>query len=115
MPDDISTSRALIDVALETLQQEILADLPAEKRYAGAMTANALAIASRRLTGQNPARDLLAYVGGEPGADEETLARAIRNGGISDTSHPDLLPRLMEMLEAELRQTNPRFLANRKG
>lgn len=115
MPKDTSTSRALIDIALETFQQEILTDLPPEKRYAGAMTANALAIASRRLTGQNPARDLLAYVGGGPGTDAETVAKAIRNGSVSDASHPDLLPRLMEMLEAELHQTNPRFLASRKG
>lgn len=115
MSEDMSTARALIDIALETFQQEILTDLPPEKRYAGAMTANALAIASRRLTGQNPARDLLAYVGSRSGTDVETLAKAIRNGSISDASHPELLPRLMEMLEAELRQTNPRFLASRKG
>lgn len=115
MRDDISTVRALIDVALETLQEEILTDLPPEKRYAGAMTANALAIASRSLAGQKSAQDLLAYVGSGPVEDVDALAKAIRNGSISDASHPDLLPRLKEMLEAELRQTNPRFLASRKG
>jgi len=115
MSEDLSTVRALLDTALETLQQEILTDLPADKRYAGAMTANALAIASRHLKGENPAQDLLAYIGSEPGTDVDALAKAIRNGRVSDASHPELLPRLIDMLEAELRQTNPRFLANRKS
>ncbi len=115
MSEDISTVRALLDVALETLQQEILTDLPAEKRYAGAMAVNALAIASRRLASEEPAQDLLGYIGRERGTDVEALAKSIRDGSISDASHPELLPRLIAMLEAELRQTNPRFLASRKS
>lgn len=115
MADPTDTPRALLAIAAETFREEILADLPKDKRYAGAMTANALAIAERMLAAGDPMQALCEALGNAYGGNAEDLARAIRNRKITDASHPDLRTLLHQALTEELQQTNPRFLANREG
>lgn len=115
MADRSETARALIEIALTTFRDEILTDLSTTKRYQGAMTANALAIAARALAGDAPADKLLAGLGGDAPADLDDLVAAIREGRIGDASHPGLRAALIDYLRAELATTNPRFLASRQG
>ena len=71
-------TRDLIDTALATYRAEILPDLPPEKRYVGAMIANAAEIARRRVTSDDPARMLLHFAYGREASDLGRLARDIR-------------------------------------
>lgn len=115
MADPTDTPRALLAIAAETFREEILSDLPKDKRYAGAMTANALAIAERMLAADDPLKDLCDTLGEASGGNARALAGAIRSRTVTDSSHPELRALLQKALTAELRQTNPRFLANREG
>jgi hypothetical protein len=85
----------LIAIARQTLLDTLLPALPADKRYAGLMIANALAIAGRQLA--EPAiddRTTVAMAMPElatdvPGADAlEALVQAIRSGRFDDDPAP---------------------------
>ena len=105
-------ARALLDIALKTYRDEVQPAFPAERRYTGAMIANALGIAERQLEHADPGAALAEALGSDSPAD---LAAAIRSGDISDASHPDLLKTLLTHVRAELAISNPRFLARREG
>jgi hypothetical protein len=78
---------SLIAIARQTLLDTLLPELPAEKRYAGLMVANALAIAGRQL-GTPPMDDSAAVRLALPelppdttaGDAQESLVQAIRAG-----------------------------------
>ena len=105
----------LIALAGELLRDEVAASLPPEKRYAAAMIANALEIARRGIVsdGDSAAWTLLDRIYDEGEGTLDQLARDIRSGEVDTDAHPDLRDRLRDIVVAELRVTNPRFLASR--
>ncbi|HRD75729.1 MAG TPA: DUF6285 domain-containing protein [Hyphomicrobiaceae bacterium] len=105
----------LIALASEMLRDEIVPVLPAGQRYAAAMIANALEIARRGITGdtESAAWALLDQIYDEGEGTLDQLARDIRSGEIDTDTNPDLAARLKAIVQAELRVTNPRFLASR--
>ena len=106
---------ALLGLAAETLKAEIMTALPAEKRYAAAMIANALEVAAREIAGEAEAAQfaLLDAVYEDGDGTLKRLAGDIRSGAVNDRSHPDLRARLKAQLIAELAVRNPRFLKSR--
>jgi hypothetical protein len=112
MSDAMKQAEALVSIALDTYAEEIAPELPSAKRYAGAMVANALGIAQRRLNNPDPGDALVESVGA---ISLEALAGALRSGKLSTASHPDLADKLLIYLEAELAITNPKFLVRRKS
>ena len=108
-------AEALLDLAIETLKAEISPALPADKRYAAAMVANALEIARRDVATADDAQDLVLldaiYEDGD--GTLKQLAADIRKGEIGEDKHPDLRIRLRNHLVAELKIRNPRFLKSR--
>ncbi len=111
MSEQIKQAEALVAIALETYAEEIVPELTSSKRYTGAMVANALGIAKRRLSHPDPADALIESLGAE---NIEALAGALRSGKISSASHPGLADYLLKYLEAELVIINPKFLERRK-
>ncbi|MDH3579890.1 MAG: DUF6285 domain-containing protein [Hyphomicrobiales bacterium] len=111
MADRMEKAQALLDVALSTYAQEILPGLPGDQRYTGAMIANALGIAQRRLTNPDPAQSLLDRLDCDT---QEALAKAIREGAVSDATHDGLAATLLDYVEQELEITSPRFLKRRQ-
>ncbi len=111
MSEQIKQAEALVSIALETYTQEIVPELTSSKRYTGAMVANALVIAKRRLSHPDPGDALLESLGA---TSLMALATALRSGKISSASHPGLADELLEYLESELAITNPKFLERRK-
>ena len=111
MSETTKQAEVLVSIALETYTEEITPELPPAKRYTGAMVANALGIAQRRLYSPDPSDALVESVGVES---LTALAGALREGKISTASHPDIADRLLKYLEAELAITNPKFLERRK-
>ncbi len=112
MNDQVSMARALIDIATETFVEEVMPNLPAEKRYTAAMTANAFSIARRRLSHPDPGASLLISLGVDK---LDALASALRTGETVNTPEKQLRQNLLTYLEAELAITNPRFLGRRTG
>ncbi len=112
MSASMKQAGALVSIALDTYAQEIAPELPPAKRYAGAMVANALGIAKRRLNHPDPGDVLVESLGADS---LKALAGALRAGKISSASHRDLADKLLVYLEAELAITNPKFLERRKG
>lgn len=111
MSEIIKQAEALVSIALDTYAEEIAPKLPSSKRYAGAMVANALGIAQRRLANTDPGEPLVE------GLDAESLAAlavALRSSKVTTASHPDLEKKLLDYLEAELAITNPKFLERRR-
>ncbi|MGI9384654.1 MAG: DUF6285 domain-containing protein [Methyloligellaceae bacterium] len=106
-------AKALLSLALRTYQYELQPDLPADKRYAAAMTGNAMGIALRALQHPAPETRLLERIGGDDARDLAALARALRTGDISDTTHGALRDALVDHVTAELAITNPHFLKRR--
>jgi hypothetical protein len=106
---------ALLGLAIEMLKSEIQPALPADKRYAAAMLANALEIAMRAVAVEEDAPTLAVldhfYEDGDGTA--EQLARDIREGRITDATHGDLGRRLRALVVGELKVRNPRLLAAR--
>lgn len=107
---------ALIGLSIDTLRAELQEALPPERRYAAAMIANALEIARREIADE--AREAAtwalldkAYEEGE--ASLAALARDIRSGEIDDDAVAGLRALLRNLLIAELKVANPRFLASR--
>jgi hypothetical protein len=110
-------ARALIELAIITLRQELAPALPSDKRYAAAMVANALEIAHREVMADGDAArwELLDAVYDEGEGTLRQLASDIRDGSLGEAGLPDLGKRLMQLLEAELRITNPGFLSSGKS
>jgi hypothetical protein len=112
MADGTQKAAALLEIALAAFRDEIQPGLEKDKRYTGAMVANALGIAERRLTHDDPEAALVERFGAESLA---ALARSIRSCDISGASYPALAQELLDHLRADLAITNPRFLARREG
>ena len=106
---------ALLDLATEMLRSEVLPALSAEQRYAGAMIANALEIARRGLPGETEAAEwaLLDGLYDEGEGSLRQLALDIRAGSLPEGKIAGLADDLRKLLIAELRVTNPKFLASR--
>ena len=108
-------AEALLDLAIETLKAEINPALPADKRYAAAMIANALEIARREVEAAEDGQEFVLldafYEDGD--GTLKQLASDIRKGEIGEDKHPDLRQRLRTHLIAELKIRNPRFLKSR--
>ncbi len=106
---------ALIGLAIETLKNEINPALPADKRYAAAMVANALEIARREIESAEDAAELALldafYEDGDGTLGQ--LAKDLRANEFSDKTHPDIVERLAAHLVAELKVRNPRALKGR--
>lgn len=105
----------LIEVALEALKRDVLADASPEKRYAGAMIASALETARREISwdGETVQWTLLDKLYDDGEGTLEQLARDIRAGKIDETKHPGLGQQLRQLVIDRLRITNPRFLESR--
>ena len=108
-------AETLIELAIETLRNELAASLPAGKRYTAAMVANALEIARREILidGEGVQWKLLDQIYDDGEGSPKELAADIRSGRIDDMSHPDLAERLTGLVVAELEVRNPRFLKAR--
>jgi hypothetical protein len=108
-------AETLIQLASDILRDDIAPALPPDKRYAMAMAMNALAIARRDILtdGETPLWDLLDTVYPDGDGSAAKLAQDIRNGDIQPDQPPDLLDQLKQILIAELRVKNPRFLKQR--
>lgn len=108
---------ALLALAIETLRNELMPALPAEKRYAAAMVANALEIAARDIAVQEEAAELalLDAVYEDGDGTMAQLAADIRRGTVDEKAQKDLRQRLAAHLAAELRVRNPRHLASRSA
>lgn len=110
-------AEALLDLVAEVLREEIAPVLPAEKRYAAAMMANALDIARREILGEAEVAEfqLLDAVYDDGDGTMARLAKDIRSGTVTATTHPDLVRLLRAELIAELKVRNPKALAGRHG
>ena len=116
MTDKRIDAGALIGLSIDTLRADLAESLPPEKRYAAAMIANALDIARREIGDE--ARETAtwalldkAYEEGEGSL--AALSRDIRAGEIDDDAVAGLRGLLRNLLVAELKIANPRFLASR--
>jgi hypothetical protein len=109
------SAETLIALAVESLKAEIVPDLPADKRYAAAMIASALDIARREITtaDEGPLWAILDQVYDDGDGTPQQLATDIRAGKISEKTHPGLRDKLRNLLIAELKVKNPRFLRSR--
>jgi len=108
-------AETLIQLALDTLNAEIRPTLAKDQRYAMAMTVNALEVARREILtdGETPLWELLDFVYPEGDGTARQLASDIRAGDVTDGKPPDLGDQLKQVLIAELRVRNPRFLRSR--
>ena len=109
------SAETLIALAAETLKAEIVPGLSSEKRYAAAMVANALDIARREITtaDEGPLWAILDTAYDDGDGTPQQLAADIRAGSISEATHPGLGVKLRNVLIAELKVRNPRFLRAR--
>ena len=109
------SAETLIALAAETLKAEIVPGLSPEKRYAAAMIANALDIARREITTADdaPLWAILDTAYDDGDGTPAQLAVDIRAGKITEVTHPGLGAKLRNVLIAELKVRNPRFLRSR--
>lgn len=109
------SAETLIQLVVETLRQDIQPTLAKEQRYAMAMALNALEIARRDILadGETPLWDLLDTVYPDGDGTAQQLATDIRSGAVAPDQPPDLQDQLKQILIAELRVRNPRFLKSR--
>jgi len=119
MTEDTPAGEALLEAARRLLLDELLALLPAERRYDGLMIANAMAIAGRELrdagAGSEAAAQRLSAFYQDATAAPEALARRlvadIRAGRFDDGPARE---RLVQLLRADLRDrlaiSNPKAL-----
>lgn len=106
------TADTLLDLAVAMLREELAPSLPADKRYAAAMVANAIEIARREIATdvEAPAWALLDELY-EPGeGNPRQLSKDIRTGTVSEAANPGLGRSLLGILDAELAIKNPRFV-----
>lgn len=120
----------LIDVARETLLEQVLPELEGDARYQALMIANALAIARRELASGDAAapaelgslRGLyeLEAGAGEPRDEalarlEARLARDLRRGVLDGGPQYAVRRWLRARIESRLAISNPKLLARRRG
>ncbi len=114
MAEGNELARQLLEIAAKTYRAEILSEISGPKRYTGAMIGNAVDIAERALERADPATALLVEVFGDEADqmanDLSGLAKAIRSGEISDSTHDGLRRALNDYVTAKLEISNPRFL-----
>ncbi len=121
MTEDRPDGAALLEAARRLLLEELIALLPAERRYDGLMIANAMAIAARELrdagtSAAAAARRLAAFYAAtaEDGAGEalsRRLAADIRAGRFDDgPARERLVALLREGLRDRLAIANPKML-----
>lgn len=105
------SAETLIEIALESLRRDILADASPDKRYAGAMVASALEIARRGIMSdaESVRWALLDAMYDDGEGSLERLARDIRAGKFARTEL-ELAERLRQLVIDELKISNPRFL-----
>ncbi len=128
---DRPTAAELLDIARETLLNDILPALPEERRLDALIVANVMAIAGREAeAGDDVLRHelarLLALYGGEPpaagGRDERAalvarltrrLAADLRSGAFDGDGErlDQVRAHLLETTRQKLRVNNPRYLA----
>ncbi len=115
MTEAVMQPAALLSIAIETFRSEILAALPPDRRYAGAMIANALEAAQRGLEAPTAerVRQLLDPIYGAGRGSIAGLARDVRSAKVDDVSTGELRDLLIANLRRELMIRNPRFLASR--
>jgi hypothetical protein len=109
------SAETLIEVAIATLQSDVTPKLAGEQRYTMAMVVNALEIARRELVTDDDSRTwkMLDEIYDDGEGSTDTFAKDIRRGAVSTASRKDLHASLREMLVAELKIKNPRFLTSR--
>src|SRR3989337_1642490 len=105
-------AETLIEVAANTVRDELAGSLPADKRYIAAMVAKALEIARREILtdGEGAQWALLDKLYDDGEGTLAQLALDIRSGKFSDKTHPDLAARLRKLVVGELEVRNPGFL-----
>lgn len=127
---DLPTGDQLLETAREILREEVLPILPANKRYAALMIANAMAIAMRELDrADDHDREELASLGGilatpaaAPGLSSASLARTldegnralcqlIRGGGAdAGQAHDAVWQHLLQATRNRVSISNPKYL-----
>ena len=112
----------LLQVTRGVLRGELLPALPPERRFQGAMVANALAIAARELrlggAGRDAERaDLAALLGSGAPLDElrSRVCREIRDGTWDGQQARDLIPIMRTAVRNRLAISNPDHLARQDG
>ena len=87
------SGEALIDLAVQILKSDIRPNVPAENRYALAMTISALEIARREWLNdpESTQLELLDAIYDDGDGSLDKLSRDIRNNTINDQTHPELL------------------------
>ena len=110
------SAETLIELAIATMRREIAPHLPADKRYAAAMVANALEIARReyKTEAETPLWPLLDALYDDGEGSPTRLAQEIRSGSVSETTDPGLGEKLLAIVGNELEIRNPRFLQSRR-
>ena len=105
-------------MALAQFREAIQPELAPERRYLGAMIANAMAIVCRVLASDldGEQKKVLAAIYGndDETADMARLAREIREGAMTEARVPKLHALLRELVASELAARNPKLLASRQ-
>lgn len=101
----------LLETARDLLRDELLPALPADKRHAALMVANAMAIAARELERRDDtAQDA------ERAAADRRLCTSIREGRFDDAAAgAPLHARLLTSTRASVEVSNPKYLVQRPG
>lgn len=116
----------LLDTARRLLLDELLLAMPADKRHAALMIANAMAIADRQLGGDAPAADELAALAAllpvPPAAETDDRARLttlnrmlctfVREGWADrGATRGQVLELLWTVTQRKVERSNPKYLA----
>lgn len=121
-----NTDTDLLGVARSVFRDELLAHLPAEKKYEALMVANAMAIAGREAELgplETPSAAFEAALGGylaQQGTAEELMGKLIKSlrsnaGGPHLTDRAELHRILLEEAERRVKISNPRYLTKVPG
>lgn len=110
MPDSLRGER-LLETARDVLLDELLPVLPAPKRHAALMVANAMAIAARAMNRRDE-----AVPSDELAAADRRLCESIRGGGVDGGAEAAKVhARLLAATRAKVEVSNPKYLVRRPG
>jgi hypothetical protein len=99
----------LLETARDVLLDELLPELPAHKRHAALMVANAMAIAARAMNRRHD-----AVPSGELAAADRRLCESIRHGGADGAAvAAKVHARLLADTRAKVEVSNPKYLVLR--
>ncbi|HEY0833461.1 MAG TPA: DUF6285 domain-containing protein [Azospirillum sp.] len=123
MTRDEPDAQGLVEIALKTLREVVLPAVPAERRFAALMIANALSIAGRELaTGASAEPAQAEAIGGLLGGtgDLETLTRrlcAAIDAGDFDAADRQAALRavLWDLTRSRLAVSNPKYVQALQG